>query len=504
MDNYQIFRQNWEAKVKRQGHWSPPITEKQETLARFREKYILASGPRHSTKTVGTLHALARHAWDIPDASVAFISISQTNATDGGAWLDLTNSVLPEWVAGDFGMKWIEKPRATTYTHKSYCVVSNQFGGQSRIQLYSLSDEKDVEDLFKGKTFTMIYITELSKFRHLKTFIILKDSLRGIGRPEHHFKFLADTNPADEGTESWIWQLWYKPLELAERNEYQSQFRLLEFSLADNHFYSEDRKAEIRQSYEYDVELYQRMIEGKWIRVSDGSFFQDVFHKYIHVQPDDPADDMVLQDGCSHLLTGTDIGSGINHAAHIIEPFWHQGRKCYKILDEIISVGLEVGIEEFTKMIAERMDFWEKQATSRIRWEHWSDADAFTFSSAAKEYKHRIVFAASKGRIELRAADKGPGSVMPRLSLLKQLFFEDRLYINAKCVKTIEAFRNLKKVDSKRMVSRSNPIDPRDPYKHPIDSLSYAILMDVGEEAHTSMMVNTRSSMPTEVIHLNV
>lgn len=412
--------------------------------------------------------------------------------------------MLPVWVNGNFGMKWIVKPRATTYTHKNYCVVSNQFGGKSRVQLYTLSDEKDVEDLFKNKSFTMIYITELSKFRQEKTFVTLTECLRGTGRPDHHFKFMADTNPADEGTESWIWQLWYKPLEQGGRNEYQQQFRLLEFHLADNCFYTEQKKLEITQKYDNDNELYRRMILGEWIRVSDGSFFQDVFHRDIHVQPNDIEDDMVLQDGCSFLMTGTDIGEGVNHAGHIIEPFWHNGKKCYKILDEIISVGLEVSIEEFTQTLLERMEFWEKQTTNQLRWEHWSDADAFKFSSAAKEYKHRIVFAASQGRIELRAADKGPGSVMPRLSLLRQLFHEDRLFINPKCTETIKAFRNLKRVDPKRMVSRSNPIDPRDPSKHPIDSLSYAILMDVGEEAHTSMMVNTRSSMKSEVVLLNV
>src|SRR5690349_6774155 len=280
---YELFLERWKAEIQRTGVWKPPITEKQYLLATFPERFILAAGPRHTTKTAGTLHALVNQAYFVPDASCAFVAISQTNAADSGAWVDLTEKVIPDWINGGFGMHWVEEPRVTLHTHKNYCEISNHFGGTSRIQLYTLADEKEVESLFKNKSFTTIYITELSKFKKHETFTTLIQCFRGIGRPPHHFKFIGDTNPADEGTDSWIWKLWYGIKELPELNDYQRQFRLLEFNFDDNIFYTETQKNEIRQSFEHDHDLYRRMVLGEWIKVSDGSFFQQTFKRSLHV-----------------------------------------------------------------------------------------------------------------------------------------------------------------------------------------------------------------------------
>lgn len=495
------FMTDWNAKCIRQGFWTPPITDKQYSLAQLPFRYILASGPRHSGKTIGTLHALASELYNVPNCDACFLSISQTNATDGGAWEDFITLVIPEWIKGDFGMEWVSEPKVEAYTHKPYFEIRNRYGGTSRCKLFPLDRENQVENIFKNRSFTTAYMTELSKFKSDSTFITISECFRGIGRSPEHFKFIADTNPDEEGEKCWIWKRWFGIKEKASLDAFEKQFHLMEFNLDDNPFYSEDEKNIIRSKYLHDPDLYARLAEGKWKRVTEGGYFQQQFRPSIHVVPSyTPAGEeeeyLAVTEGIYSMLGGADLGE-INHSAHIIEPTWHRGKKAYKVLDELVSIGVERSIEDFTLELLEKVAFWEGQIGRKPMWQWWSDCDAFDFVAAANTYKQKVVFNASKGEIEFRAAAKGPSSVQFRFDLIRRLLFENRLYISSKCPMTIEALRMIrKKTTGKRTTSVDSEagagVDTHSKWKHAIDSLSYPILMDLGEEAIGEMVKHTK------------
>lgn len=503
------------------GPWKPPISEKQATILADDHKYLLVSGPRESTKTVGCSADVVNRAFYTPRASVAIVAISQTNATDRGIWDRISTEerdfsgkavgTVQQWVDGGFGLKWVQKPRMTPHTHKPYLKITDYWGGTSTIQVYSLQNEKDVEEIFKNLEFTMIFITELSNFKRRFTFDTLSKCLRGAGRPESHFRFLADTNPSDEGQDSWIHKLWYQD-RVAPWNEDQkhfyNQFGLIEFTVDDNCYYSREKKLEMKAQWSYDQNLYARMYEGKWIRNSSSGFFQDVFRPN-HIKGDLPTasdpnpEEMTTQEGCTELMTSCDLGSGVNSAAHIIEPYWSGGKMCFKILDELISVGEKVSTEEFTEVWLEKKRFWEKEAGGRVFWSHWGDSDIHKYEAAADTTRHKIVYSISKGEIYIQGVKKGQNSVMGRFNMLRQLFYENRLFISARCIQTIEALRNIKREARTEFKPLNKEINPASPWKHAIDSFSYGIRMKLANELDNEMVINTRR-MPGQLIAVNV
>lgn len=497
---YLTFMADREQRMEDTQVWEPPITQKQRSIVGFSERFILLSGARHTVKSIGLLHAIADHLWNIPDALVAFVYVSQTNATDAGAWKALCSDELPEpsvmqhWVDGGFGMEWKEEPRFTTYSHKAYFEVTNKHGGTSRCQIFSLPREKDAADFFKQKEFTMVAITELTKFKYRKTFDILKETLRGIGRPDWHFKFLADTNPSEEGTANWIWQQWFPHLTKSEpeRTEFEKQFRVIRFTMQDNPFYCDAHKEQIRQSYMYDQNEYAINVLGEWRVSSEGAFFAEQFRYNIHVIPAVSEHDdeyLMISTHCTELILGLDLGSGINHAVQFVEVCWNEaGEMEFRVLDEFVSVGLAVSIKEVTDEIVKKMDFWNEEAGRKLTYRCWSDGDIFNFDANTGNWKHQLVYAWSKGRIELMKASKGPGSVAPRLALFKTLLYANRLVFSKRCPRTINAFQTIKR-DKKKS---GGLIDKHDPLKHPLDSLGYAISMETGEDARGQAVLATR------------
>ena len=270
------------------------ISEKQKHLLELcrQFKFILASGPRYSTKTVGCLHCIADHAWRTDRGNVALVSVSQSAGLDSGVWEDLVNVVIPQWIGTGMGMQWVRKPFIANVTKKPTCEVSNRHGNRTRIQLDSLKYEHEVEARFKNKRYSMMFVTELSNFRNRKTFSIWGECLRMLHLKENQHLFLADTNPADEGEDSWIYKVFFlmpsltylEYVELCRKDGLpilqerafevmKATTKLLEFQIEDNVFATQDRIDELVARYSDDQDLYDRYILGMWRRgTTDASF----------------------------------------------------------------------------------------------------------------------------------------------------------------------------------------------------------------------------------------
>jgi len=491
--------------------------------------------------TVGALHCVAEHAWLTDPCNVGMVTISQTVGLDSGIWRDFTNHTLPEWIGthydgrpwegrdaagnpiegGNFGMEWVKAPYIQGVSKKPTVEVSNCKGGVSVIQLNSLQDESKVEDLFKPRRYSMIYMPELSTFHERKTFDTLTESLRMLGLPADKHLFLGDTNPPDDES-WWIHDLWWDliecpedlldefikdrglPLTVEELKALRNDLFRVDINVEDNPFADPKHVQLLRAKYAHNDELYRRYIKGECVRTTADSLFHEVFRPTFHIVGDpktktNPNPEMMYpEEDCIELLTDWDPGSTTNWAAHIVEKFYpsgqyaekYAGKPCFKILDECMVIDEDVDAPLFIHKMLEKMDFWQNQISGRvINWRHWSDESVFSMKDIGSgKYYQQIIYEISQGEIELMGAEKKPGSLRAGIDLLRRLLWEERIWINnATCPVTIAAFKGIKRGKSDMAV-----IQKGTPHKHPIDAFRYLVQSECYDELERAVFLNFR------------
>lgn len=492
------------------GRWCPKIFEKQAELINACRsglyRYILASGPRLSGKTLGGLHALADHAWNVDNANIAIVSVTQSAGFDSGVWTDLTELTLPEWINGGFGMEWIRPPSIQHVSKKPYCVVRNKFGGKSKFQLESLKNEQEVEQRFKSKRYSAMFINELSNFKNRKTLDTWSECLRMVNLPYNKHFILADTNPADEGTKSWIYRLWFEfaRREDDERNDdersLQKLLHLVEFTIDDNIFAPPERIQQLKAMLSSNRDLYNRYVLGKWVTAALDALFVDVFRESTHVIGDieSPGNQNPLilapEDECYELFTGWDLGVK-NSAACILERVYNNEEKfrrpIFKALDELVILDEDFAMEDFVAEFVKKMRFWaERVRNKKILWKHYSDRSAFDMRDVtSNRYHHQIVFDACPddtpgGRIQLIAADRSRNSVNKRIDLFRKLLWEERIFFGANfCPGMIDMVKSIK-----RGKTTLAPIEKGSMHKHIFDALTYPIASECWDEMELLMI----------------
>jgi len=498
-------------------HWMPDISTKQEQLICDPKVNVLLSGPRLSTKTIGVTHALAWKLWTLPDHAGLMLGRNIADNLNEGSWSDLVNHTIPQWIDGDFGMEWVTKPKMDFSTHWNYFEVTNQHGGVSRAWLASLDHEDKAEQKFKSKRFGWIYITELSNFKQRKTFDVLKKTLRvmgwGTGRPH---QIICDTNPSEEGEDSWIWKLWYwqRTVDLDNMNEdqaealslnglsdsdretaitalreLQDELSLHEYTIDDNIWMTDAEKRALWADYAHDNNTLLRYYYGRWVKSAGSSLFKAVWKPSIHLVGDLPTPTepnpavLIPEEDCIELISGSDLGA-VNNAIVIIEP-WKKllddgtVRVAFKVLDEYIKLGerikTSVIVEEWMRMI----EFWQKMVGKPIMWRHWSDHSSFTsYNKMTDSTEHVEIRKMSEGVIAIRSAQqvKGNNSIDRRADLVQRLLHSDRLCVSrSTCPHVSAMFAGLKR-------NRRGNVDKASIHKHAFDALSYALSMEVYSE----------------------
>lgn len=490
--------------------WKPPLSPKQLRFLQACHRkpggtiYNLISGPRKSTKTTAALHAVAEHLFDVQGARFACVSPTIGSADDSGFWTELCDVVIPQWIQGGC-LQWVTKPRQKGVTKKLFFEVRNRHGGISRCHLDSLQYEKDAEERFKNKVYSGIYVSELSKFKQRETFDTWRQSLRGQQWQEWQLLFIGDTNPAEEGKESWIWKLWWEE-RLRESDDqafkqWQGKLGLMEFTVADNVFKDHAWHMEQAAMYAWSDDLLRRYYHGEWVMATKNSVFYEVFRPVAHVvgEPETPVNtdpEIILPDpNCSELITGWDLGS-TNHSFHIIyKRFGERMAKngtvrqvsVFDFIDEVLDVGGSMradddeaagSIDDFVDACIEKIDFWEKWLGREVFWRNWSDRSAFEMRGGlGNVYHHMIVRNASNGKLILQASDRGPGAMRQRVDLWKRLMFENRIFIcRSRCPGLISSCQGLPKGKSGAAVNQKSH------FKHAFDSASYPVTSECYDE----------------------
>lgn len=503
--------------------FQPPISRKQALLLQEKKRYTLVDGPRFASKTIGCLHDIPWHLWNTPNAIGMMLGRTTTQNSDGGPWQYLTENVLPQWEEGDFGFELVTPVRMEAVTHKFYFETTNKFDGVSRFYLESLDVEGDAEKKFKGKNYSYIYVPELSHFKFRKTFDVLQECLRCPWLRPDQQKMICDTNPADEGEDSWIWKLWYwfRTIDLDSLDEetkvdlnlhmikdeaqmtralnalrrLQNNLAVHSYTIDDNIFITEEQKEEQFAKYAHDKDLLDRYYYGKWIKASGDGLFREVWRPSIHEvgeppKPNEEPEFMVPEEGCIELGGGWDISSRRNTALALIETVMVECeernkstgekeiilRPGFKILDEYVSLGRQQSISTVADEALERVEFWSKQCARPPRWEHWSDNSSFDVSGQSETSEAQDIYRLTGGVIELRSITsfpqlkiKGHGGVERRIELIQRLLFENRIWVNKnKCPSICEMFASIKRGSNGKLSSTNI-------FKHAFDAISYYI-----------------------------
>jgi hypothetical protein len=435
----------------KEGYWIPKLSEKGIQVFNNYSRYLLVAGPRKSGKTIAVLKKLIRHAWELPGAKIGIFTKYVKNAKQG-VWdylCENSNSLIDEWIESVEGFEYAVRPKVDGATRMHYFRIKNMHGSVSEIQLHAIDKESEIESKLKSTQFTCIFVNELDNFMTRKIFNIAILQLRSVHIDSKNLQFIADTNPAEDGDQNWIYKLWFQDRvrELSEmeadKRESFEKFRknldLIEIMIPENPFLSEDERVELEGMYIDDPELYDRYILGKWT---------------------------------------ASASNDNNHSAHILERVEGPHGVWWQILDEMVVVGDQMSIEDFTLEFMQKMiDIMDSIPGREIKWIHWADESAFSrFRAAGNVYDYMVVSTASGGMINLQPAPKFAGSVGQRINVVRNLLKRNRLFISAQCEMTERMFRFLKKGGKGKL------INPGDVNKHAFDSLSYPIISESFEE----------------------
>lgn len=524
------------------GEWFHRVSPKQvEIMQECRkpdgmQKFIFVNGPKQTSKTRGCLECVVDHAWNTNGARIAIIVQNIGAGDDSGIWTELTKVTIPDWISGDFGFEWIPfgagkkrtGPRQKGASKKLYCEVRNKFGTISTIELNSMKEERDVEDNFFNRYFSMIYWCEAHQYTDPNTFKTLTQSLRVPSIPEEQHVLLMDGNPSDLGEDAWQYKLFFEdrinPDLEPEKKAQQKQLRLIIVTMDDNPFLSEEKKAQIRANYADDPDLYARYVLGQWKKSSTSSLFAGAFKpakSVISLDSDGNAVELVPETDCIKLITGWDPG-GANPSMVIAEKIFKQVKirdiwreeAAFKFIDELVYTKADLSIAEFTALAMEKIKKWEAFIGRPMQWQHWSDNTAFTQKeSISKRTVYQEVYKESGGDIELEASDseyrfgKGvpmnrPGTVAQGIRLWRKLLFQERIYIcERKCPKLVEMCKSLKR----KPKTTADVVAENDKNRHIFDAARYLVARECYDElAEAVAEIQNANTAPAGIISVSL
>lgn len=490
------------------GSWAPTLTpDKGVEIFNAGEKFLLVDGPRRSGKTLSILHRLCRIAYECPGSVIAVVCKTLKNA-EIGVWRDLIGTVVREWVEAGIGFTITQEVRQHPASKMPFFKVSAAGGLESEFQLHSCERPEEAEEKFKGARFSHIFISEADQIvsptnpdRDRDLFNILVQQLRSLQVPKERWQLIVDCNPPKNSRKHWIAKTWFPHTEGTEPKKnpaYSALFRRIRVPLESNTLLSEEEKMELIAQFEYDPDLFARMVKGEWVDDVRETHFADVFgNSSILGDVDDPDRTKwkIVKPGPEAItfFTGWDLGD-VNHGVAMFYSWMGQDNvNRYCQFDEYSIVGRRVSIDVVTKRVMLKMEWWEnymKEHHNRIvHWRHWSDTSAFNrYRASANTYDAVLVRQASNGKILLQPITKGPGSVKNRISLARRLLGEQRVIQSAYCRDSNTMLRELKKGDE------YEPILSDDPNRHMFDAWSYALTMECPVQS-TGMKPKATSSI---------
>lgn len=507
------------------GVWLPDLDGMQWEVFNSFDRALLVSGGRKSGKSWACLHRIARHMWETPNARVGMFTKVLKNSKDAGCWKNLHLFTMKQWMTGGLGMRYTTKrydddkpgPKVDGTTRTPFFRTTNVHGGESECMLFSLDNPNEAEAKLKEREFSMIYFSELSNFPDRSVLSLGIACLRMPYLKMEQQMWMSDTNPAPEGEDSWIYEVWYIERclsfqDYADRQaklhrpaldeqtflEVKAGLRLIEINAVDNPRLSPQELRELKGLYAYDQALQVRFYDGKWVYGGGetGYHFRRFFKPNLHVagEVNGPNEEeweyLNPSSNCLVLITGFDLGETNNHAAVIIEKRMIETylpdtkktvyRAHFKVLDELVSLNEFITIEEFTMEFMRMIQALETHCGRQFDLNNcaYSDSSTLTkWSASASAFPATQVEAASFGRLQLIGVDKSRYTPRWRVQVLQQLLAFKQIQVGAHCFHTIRMLKNLKQGEGKL-----NFVLQSDDNRHIFDALTYALISELGDE----------------------
>jgi hypothetical protein len=430
----------------------------------------------HNTYGVG--HKLIRHAWSFHNARVLIVTGVKRQATAGGIWSKLINDILPEWKANLEGFSYSE-PRQTA-EKDTICEITNKFGTTSILHLISIPHGSSLQNRIKGVEMSAVFVDELTDIGGDEYFHALFEQIGRLAHiPISDQFYIGACNPA--GPSHWVHKMFWGYTD--DEGTFHEPFP---DSVAIHHPISGNPSPRAQEYYQRvvvpstksDPIQFQRMVQGIWIdRPSGESIFGSDYVPEIHLCGD--ALSVPHPNPNFPLDVGYDLGD-VNHAVVWLQQRFTKDKTIWVVLDELVSTGKKLSMEDLTPRILATMQFWCEQEEKSLTFTHISDKAAFDrYRSASGSYDNKQVeeisrkllanYSYLKQPIRMLPCSKPDGSVAGRIKLLRGLLSRQEILISARCKHVIAALTLL---ESKK----GDPFVPvRSEHLHVYDALTYPL-----------------------------
>ncbi|MCM2276160.1 MAG: terminase family protein [Candidatus Didemnitutus sp.] len=506
----------------RRDNWLPRMNDGGQEAIFFEAEAdaITAVGPKGSGKTDGCLNRLVRHCYENHNALALIIGITQRVATEG-AGFDLVDRILPMWRDGnryplfakdpktglltphpkagelmDEGIgleftKWTLDP----VTKDRHLWIANRFGGWSKVLLVSIQHASEVQKKLFGIQPSLVYIEELMNADGPEYYSVPYAQLgrrRGITGPQI---WMASLNT--ESPEHWTHALLYKDCVVASGGRRwpddpekpgimrDRKWAVFYIWFEENaHNLPAGYRERLALAYRADPTLAKRMLDAKWIAYPSGeAIFKESYAEDRHVYGDKEKSKGLLPSKGHPIVIGYDPGSA-NPAMSFEQIVDTTDGTATKIFDELAFYQTHVNYYRFTKMMMEKMLYWQRRVDYLFEFRFIADDQATTAFNPSKgsttardiEDNYRQIREADPQRyatlpttIRWAGCPKPPGSRAARVNIVADAQFENRLMVSAACPVHRAMFLNLERDPQ----DHSEP--KRSKHLHPFDSFSYPL-----------------------------
>lgn len=466
--------------------WKPNLSPKQEAVFFDESDNTLVVGNRYTGKGWACGYNIVKHAYDYDRALVLVIVKSKRQGTAGGFFSKLGGEVLPDFQKNIDGFTF-KGVYLSAEKDMLFSLISRH-GTVSIIQLISILHEDDVKRKLRGLEASKVYIDEITLFNSDEVYTYLRGTLkRNRYVPKKAQTLLASTNPDDP--KHWVSEKWGLELSsdgtLDEKatNEKSPKFKTITVLREDNPD-AEGADAyydSLKESLKRNPTQYARDVESRWVSVPEGdAMFADSFVKEIHVRGDLVAGEFLHPQAGKPIILGMDVGD-TNHGVTFLQEIPTKDKVIWLAFDEVVYVGQKVNLEQLTRDIMGKLQFWCETVDHSFSINAVSDRSAFDrFRATSGSYDHKEIerhwrenlsrYKRLMHPLKIIACPKPPGSVESRTRILMDLLGREELFVSAKCVNLIEA---LERITPKK----DNPFAPGEHsrYKHSFDSIGYPL-----------------------------
>ena len=471
--------------------WAPKLNPTQQKVFDCTAKYVFAYGEKYSGKTIGCTHALVRHCYEEANALALIIAPAIRSGKEGvladlawildiwrnGNWTDRTQTARAD---NGIGLSYTEAALDSN-TKDRVVFIGNQHGGWSKVILVSMPYEEVVSKRMKAISPSFVYADE---FTELGGPAYFTDVAMQVGRRRMvtgRQQYYASMNP--EGPSHWAYKIMYEDCVDQKTGKRNPDYAVIHVPIVENIKNQPPGYVEgLYDLFKKDPTKEARLVRGEWIdRPSGDAIFKNDYRPEIHVRPalgtpEQLRGDKLLPIPGLPMIGSYDPGPA-NYSVHFLQmiPVRNRG-PMWIVFDELNFVGEYTPDYVVVPKVMDLMDEWEHFAGVQVSWAHIAPDDAFNTMRQDGSYDATQMLKLSKNRIRFRPCPQPKQSVPSRVSMVKNLFLSDSLFISAKCKKTQDMLRLLTslKVKDGEYDEFVGLRPKRSPYIHPFDSMTYA------------------------------